>query len=363
MTRGLKDEANGINLAQLPTKIAVIQDTTYPEAENLVRADRMNVRLRGTGFRRHNFSGLNAFLLEMFNQFDRVLGVPKTDYMTGSKQGLEHAVEHMTRTARHDVASLSLKTAWQGPNQLTARVVVANRVGHRFPSGVGFRRAFLELAVVESADASTQGPGRIVWASGLTNEQGVILGADGTPLASEFFNRDPATGQQRYQPHHEVITSPDQVQVYETLLRDAKGAFTTSFIRSCETAKDNRLLPRGWRSEGPGPGLTGRYLKATHPAANAAADPRYQDGSGTDEVTYRIELPETIDPARLQVRVTLYYQAIPPYFLRNLFETAPEGPATQRLHHLCRELDLEGTAIEDWKLPITSVTSPVAPQP
>lgn len=362
MSRGLKDEKHGIDIAQLQTKIAVIQDTTYPEAENLVASDRLKVRSRETGFRRHNFSGLNAFLLEMFNQFDDVLGVPKADYMSGSTQGIDHAVEHMAQTARDDVASLVVAADWQRPNRLTARVVVANKVGHRFPSGVGFRRAFLELAIVETAKDPGE-PERTVWASGLTNDQGVLLGADGQPLPTEFFDRDPGTGRQRFQQHHEIITSPDQVQVYETLLHDAKGEFTTSFVRSCETVKDNRLLPRGWRPEGPGPALTGRYLKATHPGPGASEDPRYQDGSGSDEVTYRIELPGSIDPARLQVRATLYYQAIPPYFLRNLFETAPDGPATRRLHHLTSQLNLKGTAIEDWKLRITAATCAVKAQP
>src|SRR5439155_24238648 len=120
---------------------------------------------------------------------------------------------------------------------------------------------------------------------------GVLLGADGRPLPTESFARDPATGRQRYQGHHEVITAPDQVQVYETLLRNAKGEFTTSFVRGCETVKDNRLLPRGWKSAGPGPALSGRFLQATHPGPGAARDPRYADGSGSDEVVYRAELP------------------------------------------------------------------------
>ena len=359
MSRGLKDERRGVDLPRITTQIAAIQDTNYPEAENLAPRDWLNVRTRDEGFRRHNFSGLNAFLLEMFGQFDDVLGVPKTDFMTGSKQGVEHAIDNFVRAARDDVASLSVATGWEAPNRATARVVVRNKAGHRFPSGVGFRRAFIELAVVQRP-AVTGGTECIVWASGRTNEQGVILGADGRPLPTEFFDRDPG-GEQRYQKHHEEITSPDQVQVYETLLKNAKGEFTTSFVRSCEIVKDNRLLPRGWKRQGPGPALTGRYLKATHPGPGADADPRYNDGSGSDEVVYRIELPGDVDPSRLEVRATLYYQAVPPYFLRNLFETTPDGPATRRLHYLCGNLDLKGTPFENWKLPIASAARALKP--
>ena len=54
------------------------------------------------------------------------------------------------------------------------------------------------------------------------------------------------------------------------------------------------------------------------------------------------------------MRATLYYQAVPPYMLRNLFEATPDGPATRRLHHLASRIDLKGTPIEGWKLKIAS---------
>src|SRR5262249_12009089 len=247
MSPGLKDERHWIDIAQLKTRIAAVQDTTYPDAENLAPHDKLNIRLRETGYRRHNFSGLNVFLVEMFNQFDDVLGVRKTDFMTGSTKDLENAVQNFLRTARSETATVEVTAEREGTMRLTARVLVKNKAGHRFPSGVGFRRAFLEVAVVESA-VSGGGPERVVWSSGRTNELGVLLRADGKPLATESFARD-ADGKQQFQPHHEVITSPDQVQVYESLLKDAKGDFTTSFVRGCDTVKDNRLLPRGWKKD------------------------------------------------------------------------------------------------------------------
>ena len=76
-----------------------------------------------------------------------------------------------------------------------------------------------------------------------------------------------------------------------------------------------------------------------------------------------MELPVGVDPARLQVRATLYYQAVPPYYLRNLFETAPEGPATRRLHAMLSHLNLKRTPIEGWKLRISSAACGVRPGP
>ena len=351
MAKGVQDERHKIDVPQIRSRIAAIQDTTYPDAENLAPHDKLNVRLREDGFRRHNFAGLNVFLLKMFEQFDDVLGVEKTDFMTGSKAGLENAMADMVRTATRDVASVAVEADLDAAGRLTAKVVVENKAGHRFPSGVGFRRAFVELVVVEKVAG---GPGRTLWASGKTNAWGELLGADGKPLPTETFALDPQTGEQRYQPHHEIITSPEQVQIYETLLHNAKGQFTTSFVRGCETVKDNRLLPRGWKPNGPGPALTGRFLAATHPDPLTAKDPRYADGSGSDEVVYRIALPRDADPTRLEVRATLFYQATPPYFLRNLFESGATGPATRRLHYLCSHIDLKGTPIQDWKLRIVS---------
>lgn len=366
MARDYHNDDLDLHLENIETRIAAIQDDTFPDAENLVDYKELKIRHRKEGYARHNFRGLNVFLLEMFNQFDDVLGVRKYDFMTGSTKDIPHAIADFVDQARNDVATLGVDTRVDG-DELFATVNVQNKVGHRFPSGVGFRRAFIELLVVEMLeDPSPEYPGgalkskeRILWSSGRTNELGVLVDAEGSPLSSEFFAEDPKTKVQRCQHHHEVITSPEQVQIYETLLHSGKHRYTTSFIHGSDVIKDNRLLPRGWKAEGPGPALRGEFLKATHPGPMAKKDSRYTDGSGSDEVVYRIKLPSDIDRDQLEVRATLYYQAIPPYFLQSLFETAPNGPATQRLHYICSNIDLTGTPIENWKLEVTSAKAEV----
>ena len=79
--------STALHLDSIETRIAAIQDNTYPEAENLAEHEELEVRPRTEGYARHNFRGLNVFLLEMFNQFDDVLGVRKFDFMTGSTDG------------------------------------------------------------------------------------------------------------------------------------------------------------------------------------------------------------------------------------------------------------------------------------
>lgn len=352
MARDYHDDEHDLHLETIESRIAAIQDNSYPDAENLADQQELNVRVHKEGYARHNFRGLNVFLLEMFNQFDDILGVRKYDFMTGSTEDIPHAVDDFLRQAQNDVASIEIQAQRNG-RQLVATVDVRNKVGHRFPSGVGFRRAFIEFLVIERP-AEGNAAERIVWSSGRTNEFGVLVDGNGKPLKTEFFAEDPTSSQQVCQHHHEVITSSDQVQIYETLLHSTEHRYTTSFIHGCDVTKDNRLLPRGWRPNGPGPGLRGEFLRATYPGPVASKDPRYKDGSGSDQVVYRTKLPDNVSTERLTVRATLYYQAIPPYFLQSLFETAPAGPATRRLHYICGNIDLSGTPIAGWKLPLTS---------
>lgn len=341
---------------QIQTRIAAIQDASYPDAENLAKHDDLRIRVR-EDYRRHGFAGLNVWLLEYFKQFDDVLGVKNTDYMTGSNRGADQAIAGMVRMAQQQTAALKVDaaaTAIDGKQTIEAKVHVTNLAGHRFPTGVGFRRAFIEFVVLENAGSSDE---RVVWASGLTNKVGVILDENGEPLETEFFDKqDP---DQSFQPHHLVINSPRQVQIYETLLKDNANRFTTSFVRGCSTVKDNRLLPKGWSAEGPGHGLSGAYLTATLPGPVASGDEDFIDGTGSDTTLYQIAVPDDVQASRLSVKATLYYQATPPYYLDNLFKTAPDGNATRLLHAIASRVDLENSAISDWKLPIAEATAAI----
>jgi mono/diheme cytochrome c family protein len=356
MPRGYTNAAKQLDVPQIQTRIAIVEDDSYPAAEHRAPAADIRVRYRQEGFVRHELLGMNALLLEMFRQFNDILGVRKTDYMTGTSDNLEDAQANLFEQARTRTATVQASASVIS-RTLTAKVTVANLAGHRFPSGVGFRRAFIELLAIETQDERH----RLVWSSGRTNDVGVIVDGDGRPLPSEFFAAE-AKGKRRsaqaYQPHYETITAGDEVQIYEELTRDARGRFTTSFLRRDHEVKDNRLLPVGWTKQGPDPSLNGVFLEATWPKGGAEQDPDYGDGRGTDTVTYRIELPADVDPARVSVRATLYYQSIPPYYLNDRF-TASNGDATRRLYYLTSNLNLSGTPMEHWKIAIASASANV----
>ena len=190
---------------------------------------------------------------------------------------------------------------------LTAEVEVASQVGHKFPSGVGFRRAFVELDVLDDA-------GRLLWASGRTDRAGVLVDETGTPIAGELWWKGDCSGllhpdELVYQPHYQVVRRQDQAQIYQELVtappgpdaecgRDATPLppFTTSFLSICGHVKDNRILPDGFlplpqrvaisRALG-----AGEEMAQDSGADGVGDDPDYVTG-GRDRVRYEVPLAE-----------------------------------------------------------------------
>jgi len=390
-----------VPLIQQP--IAFIEDDQYPQTGGRLPADKIKVRFRAKGFARHQLQGLNVSLLELFRQYmspynsngsqlaNAILGVRLNDYMSGLDD-LATAIDAFVEQAQSATADVELAPVSVSNQKLTADVLVANKTGHRLPSGVGFRRAFLELRVIDNSSGQT------VWCSGCTNELGMITNGSGSQserLPSELFdvykdgskpaNHDypapcdanylPGINPQYYQPHYYwdltngtglAITRQDQVQIYEELNLNNQCALTTSFIRRDYQLKDNRLLPFGWTSTGPlrpdkTPIIPAEFLHETLPV-KVGNDPNYANGSGQSVVRYEVPLPKGLDPNNLTVKATLYYQSIPPYYLNDRFKQAPDQPATQRLYYLTSNLQTKGTAIENWKFAIMSASQPVTVQ-
>jgi cytochrome c553 len=380
MSSGYANAANKVDVKQIQTAFADVQDDTYPAAEHIAPMDTVRARFREKGFVRHQLQGLNIFLLEMFNQFmtpdtssppnfsNDILGVRKSDYMSTLNNDLSNSILNFVQAAQNETASVDVSKPQVVAQNLVADVTVKNKTGHRFPSGVGFRRAFIEFDVIDggSIDPATGKP-KIVWSSGRTNNEGFIVDNEGNILETEYLG----AGRNKkgpYQPHFygkgRPITSSKQVQIYEELMKDSESNFTTSFIRRDTPVKDNRLLPRGWSPKGPDPSLFGEFLHSTFPEGDAANDPTYRNGSGASSVRYEVplsQLPKGVDPSKLIVKATLYYQSIPPYYLMQRFEQAPDAAATRRLFYLASRLKTKGTPIENWKFLVTSAQWP-APQ-
>jgi hypothetical protein len=328
---------------KLASRIANIEDDTYPFTDGRALNKDIHVQVRDP-YSRHTLIGLNQFGLMFFQQFPNILGVRTADYMFGAGVlGLMTAQKSSTELATEQTAKIAVTALNRTADSLEARVEVENLAGHGMPSGVAFRRAFITFEALDEK-------GNVVWASGRTNSVGAIVkGATEEVLPTEFFF-DPATRKQVYQPHYEVITGENQAQIYEELVADTEGKITTSFVGLDRPLKNNRLQPKGWRTDGP-------YAEFTAPHGDAEHDPDY-DGktgaTGIDKLTYRIPLNE-LTRGIVSVRVVLSYQSIPPYYLKQRF-TIGRGPETQRLAYLASHLTVENTPVQGWKLPLVCAT-------
>ena len=143
MPGGFVSAEKGINLPQLVTQVATIEDTNNPMVDNGARADDIHVPVRDN-YKRHELVGLNVFVESMFNQFEPILGVSRSDFMTSATNGNNTAMDNMVRQAREKTVELSVTlgdNSTDSRDTIVANVTVTNKVGHRFPSGVGFRRA------------------------------------------------------------------------------------------------------------------------------------------------------------------------------------------------------------------------------
>ena len=343
------------------SKIATVEEfNNYPETDYRLPAADIDLQPRAP-YGRHELVGLNIFLLKMFQQFPDVLGarINNPSGLPGSVPPLVTSAQLMLDQAQNATARIEVTPSWDAAKKsLTAQVKVENKTGHKFPSGVSFRRAFVELEVLDK-------DGNTLWASGRTNDAGVIVDEKNLPIAGEHWwkpdcsARIPAN-EQKWQPHYQTITQQNQAQIYQDLSKDKRGFLTTSFLNIDDEVKDNRLLPHGFlpladrlkiaRALGDTTPLDSHMDENMAKAVESKGvngDKDYEEGNGFDNLTYVIS-GLTGSPAT--VRVTLYHQSTAPYFLQDRFCVAPDGDDTRRLYFLAGHLNLDGTEADGWKL-------------
>ena len=199
------------------SKIATIQEaSSFPQAEYTLPAEDIDLEPR-EGFAKHTLVGLNMFLTKMAQQFPDVLGIRTEDPMLPSHR----AVDPLTTTERAMIdqaertAAIDVSEVARDGDTLTAKVRVTNKAGHKFPTGVAFRRAFIAFSVVDK-------DGTGLWASGRTNGKGVIVDETGKPIAGELWwtagcgaRIDPQA--RAHQPHYQVITKQTEAQIYQEM--------------------------------------------------------------------------------------------------------------------------------------------------
>jgi len=237
------------------------------------------------GARQHTFVGGNFLLLRMLNLHRADLSVPALP------QELSNAADATVAFLQSQSAVLKIRNLDSVPGNLQLELFVQNLTGHKLPTAYPSRRAWLHVVV-------TDHKGTKLFESGALNPDGSIQGND---------NDEDKT---RFEPHYRVISSPDQVQIYEDILQDEKGRVTTGLLSGVAYIKDNRLLPFGFQKA--------TADKDIAVVGDAAEDPNFTDAG--DAVRYSIPTSGAEGP--FHVAAELWYQPIGYRWAHNL-ETYP----------------------------------------
>ena len=239
-----------------------------------------------TPFGLHHLAGANVHMLEILKAQREVLGIPATEVQFDSTIARTRAM----LTQRTLDIDLDLEDRTNDTAYFSVRL--ENRAGHRFPSGYPSRRAFVEFVVKDAI-------GDTVFKSGTIDGTYEVLGHDAT-----------------YEPHYNVITAPDQVQIYELVMGDVNDDVTTVLERAKRPLKDNRLVPLGFVTSHPS-------YDTTLIAGTALVDPDFnyntlnEEGSGSDIVHYNVPVQGIDGPLFATARV--FYQPMPPKWNNEMF--------------------------------------------
>jgi hypothetical protein len=256
------------------------QGCHMPEVHEQVRISAV-LGVPRTGMHQHTFVGGNFFVLKLLNLHRDELSVSALPVeLTDEADRTENFLQ--TQAARVTVRDTSREAG-----KLNFNVIVENLTGHKLPTAFPSRRAWLHVLVRD-------GSGRAVFESGALNSNGSIQGNVNDTDALQF------------EPHYSEITQPDQVEIYEPILKDEKGQVTTGLAAAAGYLKDNRLLPSGFNKE--------TADKDIAVVGDAASDPKFSGGG--DTVRYSLATEEAGGP--FQISVELWYQPIGYRWAHNL---------------------------------------------
>lgn len=226
------------------------------------------------GYRSHGFVGGNAFMLDILRQHSDDL------YVEAEPEQLLAAAKATREQLAKRTAKLTLGEVALVDGELRFDLAVENLTGHKFPTGYPARRAWLRVEAKVGDE--------VVFASGAVGSDGRILGVDDELRI----------------PHTDTIAKPSDVVVYEMVANDPDGEPTTYLTKMVERRKDTRLLPRGFRLDGP-------QAKDIAPVG-IGGDADFVGGG--DHVACRIPVGDGA-AGRWQVEVTLLYQTVPPVWV------------------------------------------------
>lgn len=262
------------------------QDCHLPDAVGSVVISNRPRRLTARSpFGQHHYVGGNIFMVNLLKTNAVDLGV------TADAAHFDATISRTLAQLQQNTANVTATASLTGTGErLKLTVDVENLAGHKFPSGIPSRRAWLHVTV---ADAG----GNIIFESGKPLANGKIDGNDADVNLAAF------------EPHYDKITSSDQVQIYEPVMWNSDQEVTYTLLRAWEYIKDNRLLPAGFNKNKADSDI-GVY-------GLAAGDANFKGGS--DQIVYDVDVSGTT--GKLTVTLELLFQTLSYAFVADLENT------------------------------------------
>ncbi len=234
-------------------------------------------------FFKHYFVGGNYLMLQILADWGGELEV------SANQAELSTTQSRVLDQVENNTAQLSIQEATLAGDTLTAILQVDILTGHKFPTSFPSRRAWLHVTVTDAR-------GEVVFESGKPNADGTITG--------NAADSDDTT----YEPHYDLITQADQVQIYEAIMANSDGEVTYTLLRAAAYAKDNRLVPPGTPKADLPPDIA-VYGKA-------ASDSNFDNGA--DTISYQIGVNGAEGPFTLTAE--LLYETLSYRFVQDLLK-------------------------------------------
>ena len=229
-------------------------------------------------FHQHKFLGANTYMLEIIKNNRTQLGAIADE--TAFNESITNTRQFLKAAADVNITDVSFENG-----TLEFSVLVSNHSGHKFPTSLPSRRAWLHVTVTNTENQT-------IFESGAFNSNGQIVGVDDNTEA--------------YEEHHEKIDEASEVQVYEPIMVDTDGNLTYTFMQASSYVKDNRILPLGYKDNTP---------SNAQPYGEARDDDDFVGGS--DTVDYVVSgLPDS----DYSIVVTLQYQTMSYGFAQDLYK-------------------------------------------
>jgi hypothetical protein len=244
-------------------------------------------------FNKHKFQGGNAFMVKLMKQNKTALqldDIPDKNFDT--------SINIIMQTLQQHTLNIDLINDSIANDTAYFSVKLINRAGHKFPSGYPSRRAIVQFVVTYNNNQDT------LFKSGIFDAN------------YEVQNINPV-----FEPHHDVINSSNQTQIYEMVMGDVNGNKTTVLARADTMLKDNRLVPEGFSTQSSVYDTTKIVLGIADNNFNKYAGGI--EGSGWDIIHYHVPLNGSNPIINIYTKV--YYQSVPPAYLTEMFSyNSPE---------------------------------------